>query len=909
MTPSSPRAPEPNPAARVPNRPGYPTAVRAMQARPSRSIAETRFLQTPPTKVESSDPYAPARSWFAKHHWHPFPFQEEVWAAYLSGKSGLLHAPTGMGKTYAVAIGPLLEEVARRAAGASRSRERGLKILWLTPLRALANDTAEALKEAAEGLSLNWSVELRTGDTAQTKKRKQRIDGLPNILVTTPESLSVMLSYPDLVRSAGDERAPLAGIRAVIVDEWHELLGTKRGVQTELGLARIRALNPDVRTWGLSATLGNLDEAMSVLLGPTCAKTGVMVRGLGRRSYDFKTLIPNDIERFPWAGHLGIRLLPQVCGAIDAARSTLLFTNTRSQSEIWFSSLLRARDDYMGKIAIHHGSLDRKLRARVEQAVQAGELKCVVCTSSLDLGVDFAPVDQVIQIGSPKGIARFLQRAGRSGHKPGGVSKVVCVPTHALELVEFASARDAIASESGPVDVEKREPLSLAMDVLVQHMLTVAVGGGFRERELLTEVRKTYAFAGLTDQQWRWAMDYIQRGGPALSAYTHYARAVQEEPPNGEWRLTSPSLVRNHRLNIGTITSDASVSIKLANGKSLGSVEESFIGRMAVGDVFAFSGRVLELVRVRDMTAIVRPATRKSGNVPSWQGSRMALSTHLADAVRVRLGEAHRGVYRGPEMQAVAPILKIQDVWSTLPQPGELLIEYAKTREGHHVFVYPLEGRLVHEGLVALSAWRFAKTEPRTFTIACNDYGFHLLSPTPFHFSEAQWRAALSTENLTQDLLACLNAAQLARRQFREIARVAGLLIPGYPGQGRSNRQLQASSELFYDVFDQYEPENLLLDQARRQVLERQLEYSRLAGALERVKRGAVRINDLSSLSPFAFPLWVDSLREQLSTEKLADRVARMLVTLESEADDPKVQQTQTGSKRTKASRPQRPKT
>lgn len=883
----------------------------ASQLRPPVSVRKR------PAEAKVPDPLLPARGWFASRGWASFPFQEEVWRAYLAGKSGLVHAPTGMGKTLSVAIGPMLQELAARELGAARKRERGLKLLWLTPLRALANDTAEALASAAEGLGLNWSVELRTGDTAQSKKRKQRVDGLPNILVTTPESLSVMLSYPDLVAGEQSSKAPssglagprppsparageggLCGVRAVIVDEWHELLGTKRGVQTELGLARLRTLNPSLRTWGLSATLGNLDEAMRVLQGAG-APEGVLVRGLGRRRYEFRTVIPPDIERFPWAGHLGIRLLPQVCEAIDSANSTLLFTNTRSQAEIWFQSLLRARDDYMGKVAIHHGSLDRKLRGRVEDAVKSGELKCVVCTSSLDLGVDFAPVDQVIQIGSPKGIARFLQRAGRSGHQPGGVSKIVCVPTHALELVEFAAARDAIAAEAGPVDVEKREPLKLAMDVLVQHMLTLAVGGGFNADQLLAEVRTTHAFAGLTDEHWKWAMDYIQRGGPALTAYTHYARAVQAEPPTGPWRMTAATLVRNHRLGIGTITSDASISVKLTNGRTLGSVEESFIGRMTPGDVFAFSGRVLELVRVRDMTAVARPARRKSGNIPSWQGSRMALSTHLADAVRVRLGEAHRGVFRGPEMEAAAPILRIQDAWSTLPQPGELLIEYVTTREGHHAFVYPLEGRLVHEGLAALCAWRFAKVQPRTFTLACNDYGFHLLSPTPFRFDEAQWRSALSTEHLAEDMLACLNAAQLARRQFREIARVAGLIIPGFPGQARSNRHLQASSELFYDVFSEFDPENLLLDQARRQVLEKQLEFGRLAGAIDRLGSTTFRLKDLAHLSPFAFPLWVDSLREQLSTEKWTDRLARMLVTLEAEADGPAAPPAKTRRKRT----------
>lgn len=849
-------------------------------------------MSTRARPVAPVDTLTPAREWFSSRGWSPFAFQEEVWRAYLEGRSGLVHAPTGMGKTYSVAVGPMLQELAARNAGGSRKRERGLKMVWITPLRALASDTAASLENAVEGLGLNWSVELRTGDTAQSQKRKHRVNGLPNILVTTPESLSVMLSYPDMAA------AGLGQVRAVIVDEWHELLGTKRGVQTELVLARLRTLNPAMATWGLSATLGNLDEAMRVLLG-TGASRGLLVRGQGERRYDFQTLIPPDIERFPWAGHLGIRLLPQVCQVIDAARSTLLFTNTRSQSEIWFRSLLTTRDDYMGRVAIHHGSLDRKLRGRVEEAVRTGELKCVVCTSSLDLGVDFAPVDQVIQVGSPKGIARFLQRAGRSGHQPGGVSRIVCVPTHALELVEFAAARDAVAGGSGPVDVESREPVTIALDVLTQHMLTLAVGGGFVEQELLAEVRRTHAFSGLSDQQWGWAMDYIQRGGPALTAYTHYARAAQKDPPDGPWTLSTPVLVRNHRLNIGTIVADGHVAVKLGNGRHLGSVEESFVSKMSAGDVFTFAGRVLELVRFRNMTAVVRPAKRAKGTVPSWSGSRMPLSSHLAKAVRQRFSEANEGLFRGPEMEAVSPILRIQSAWSSLPKTDELLIEYATTIDGHHAFVYPLEGRLVHEGLAALCAWRFAKQHPRTFTLSCNDYGFHMLSPTPFTYGQADWRAALDPDRLTEDLLECLNAAQLARSQFREIARVAGLIIPSFPGQPRSTRQLQASSELLFDVFTQFDPENLLLHQARRQVLQKQLEYTRMQSSLVRVSGLPLRINPLSHLTPFAFPLWVDSLREQLSTEKWSDRVARMLVRLESEA----------GSDRKPAKKPRRTRT
>jgi ATP-dependent helicase Lhr and Lhr-like helicase len=805
-----------------------------------------------------------------------------------------------MGKTSAVALGPMLEALAHIAQGDKPAKRGELKLLWLTPLRALANDTAEALTAACKALGLPWTVELRTGDTSASIKQRQRDKGLPNVLITTPESLCVMLSQPDLAQEASyrsDGRPPaLAGIRCVVIDEWHELLGSKRGVQTQLGLARLRKLSPSVRIWGLSATIGNLDQALEVLLGP--GGKGRLVRGQGHRTYDFHTIIPTDVERFPWAGHLGIRLLKPVCDAIDSAESTLLFTNTRSQAEIWFQALLNARGDYIGRVAIHHGSLDRVIRQKVESAIRDGILKCVVCTSSLDLGVDFAPVDQVIQIGSPKGIARFLQRAGRSGHQPGRSSRIVCVPTHALELVEFAAARqaiapDSIAKTSTPTPhphiprVEARTPPVLAMDVLVQHLMTLAAGGGFNADHTLAEVRSTHAFATMTDQQWGWALDFVLRGGPSLNAYSSYQRVVLDLESN-LYRVASPAFSRAHRLNIGTINSDIAMIVQGSNGKVYGTIEESFIGMLQPGATFTFAGRLLSLVRVRDLTAIVRPAKARSGIVPSWQGSRMPLSSHLAAAVREHLGRADSGELRGPEMAAVAPILRVQQTWSKLPKPGTLLIETACTREGYHAFVYPLEGRLVHEGLAALAAFRIGRLQPQSFSLAASDYGFHLNSPTPIELSMQQWRDVLSPAHLAEDLLACLNAANMARRQFRDIARVAGLIsqgFPGRPGSGgkrKSTRQLQASSELFFDVFSEFDPANLLLDQARREVLEQQLEFTRLQAALESLAKQHIQIVPLKQLSPFCFPLWVDSLREQISSEKWTDRVQRMLTELES---------------------------
>ncbi|HSF40206.1 MAG TPA: DEAD/DEAH box helicase, partial [Thermoanaerobaculia bacterium] len=381
-----------------------------------------------------SPPAAPALSrlgrWFAGKGWAPFAFQREVWDAYRAGESGLIHAATGTGKTYAVWLAPLLEWMESHPEETARPRRRAasppLRVLWITPLRALAADTEASLRAPLVDLGLPWSLERRTGDTSASVRDRQR-SRLPTALVTTPESVSLLLSRPDAKDLFSD-------LRLVVVDEWHELLGGKRGAQTELALARLRRFRPELRVWGLSATLGNPDVALAALLGP--GQSGRLVRGEAPKEIRIDSLLPGTIERFPWAGHLGLKLLPQAVAAIEEGKTALVFTNTRSQTEIWYQELLEARPDWAGEIALHHGSLDRKVRDWVEDGLREGRLRCVVCTSSLDLGVDFAPVDRVLQVGSPKGIARLVQRAGRSGHRPGLPSRVTCVPTNAFELVE-----------------------------------------------------------------------------------------------------------------------------------------------------------------------------------------------------------------------------------------------------------------------------------------------------------------------------------------------------------------------------------------------------------------------------------------------------------------------------------------
>ncbi len=829
-------------------------------------------------------PRDPVEDWFARRGWAPFDFQREVWDAYTRGESGLIHAATGTGKTYAAFLGAVREALAemRDARAPSRKPRRRaeacpLRVLWLTPLRALAADTEQALRLPVEELSLPWTVESRTGDTSSAQRARQR-ERLPSVLVTTPESLSLLLCRDDHARLFAD-------LRCVVVDEWHELLSTKRGVQVELGLARLRALCPHLRIWGVSATLGNLDEAADTLLGTDSTGTPHphshphprprrIVRGVVPKAVEVEALVPETMDRFPWAGHLNTKLLPEVMRRLEEASSAIVFTNTRSQCEIWFQSLIAANPDWFAFTALHHGSLSRAQREDVEDGLRTGRYRVVVATSSLDLGVDFAPVDLVMQIGSPKGVARLLQRAGRSGHGPGRVSRIVCVPTHAFELVEVAAARAAI--EAGRI--ESRDPLDRPLDLLAQHLVTLALGGGFTRDAVMAELRSTRAYRQLSDEELDWVLEFVTHGGTALRAYPEYAKV---HCVDGVYRVTDRRVAQRHLLNIGTIVSDHAIAVQYLSGRRLGTIEESFVARLSPGDKFFFAGTALEFVRMRDLTAWVRKAKGHVGAVPRWMGARMPLSTELAAAVRTTLEQARTGTFATPEMEAVRPVLETQAQRSAIPRPDELLIECTETRDGHHLFVYPFEGRLVHEGLAALWAYRLAQFTPLSFSFSCNDYGFELLSPEPAPLTEALEHGLLSTEHLLHDITNALNAAELARRQFREVARVAGLVFSGFPGQNKSARQLQASSSLLYDVFVNHDPHNLLVAQARREVLERQLESSRLGRVLERLARSTVRVVDVERPTPLAFPLMIDMTRAKLSTEKLADRVRRMTVAAE----------------------------
>ena len=812
-------------------------------------------------------------AWFATQGWTVQPFQKETWAHMGAGRSGLLNAPTGSGKTYAI-WGGVVKAALRLPRKSTSAKTTGLRAIWITPLRALAGEIAESAQRMCDGVGLDWKVGVRTGDTS-TKERAAQKKNLPQLLVTTPESLHVLLSTKGYAEQ-------FKHLDWFVADEWHELLGSKRGVQVELALSRLKGIRPALGIWGISATIGNLDEAMAVLHGTDlvegthCVDTPgrpvpVLVRSTNKKPIEIRSIIPEKVERYPWAGHLGLKLAHRLLPIIEQSTSTLIFTNTRAQSEIWYHHLLDIAPELAGTIALHHGSLDRKVREWVEVALDAGKLKAVVCTSSLDLGVDFRPVESVVQVGGPKGVARFVQRAGRSGHRPDATSRIWFLPTHALELVEAAALRQA--AEEGTI--ESRQPLFRCFDVLAQYLVTLAVSDGFSPSIVYNEVRTTWCFKDITPEEWDWLLTFITTGGKSLLAYDEFRKAVVDE--DGLVRVHDKRIVLRHKLSIGTIVSDSSFAVKFIGGGRIGTVEEWFMNQLKPGDVFWFAGRSLELVRVKDMVAQVRKSREQKGKIPSWQGGRMPLTSYMAKILREQLTTDRPGA----EMTAVAPILERQRETSVVPGPDELLIERFTSREGHHVVVYPFEGRFVHEAIGSLLAFRMSLLKPITFSIAMNDYGFELLSDQPIPIEEALDNDLFSPQDLLSDLQRSMNATEMARRKFRDIASIAGLVFKGMPGRPLKERHMRANSGLFFDVFRDHEPEHLLLRQAYDEAFDVQMELPRLREALLRIQSQRKVLKDPGKFTPFAFPIIVDRLREKLSSEQLEDRIRKMTERLE----------------------------
>lgn len=805
-----------------------------------------------PSRAEALDAL---RDWMRSKGWEPLAHQEETWRWDHQGLGGILSVPTGSGKTYAAYFGGLSELM-------TFGQHQGLGILWVSPLRAMTRDIELALARPIEELELPISVGSRTGDTSASRRRKLR-EELPNVLLTTPESLSLMLSYPDSPRHFGS-------LRVVIVDEWHELSGSKRGTQTELALARLRALNPSLRIWALSATVGNPDELAQAAVG--LPRPYRVVSQSGVRAPEILTLFPEENTGLPWFGRIGTGMFGPVAKVLGDG-STLVFTNTRNQSERWYQGLLEARPDIADQIAIHHGSLTTAEREDIEHRLKSGELKAVVCTSSLDLGVDFAEVDSVVQVGSPMSVARLVQRAGRSGHRPGASSRIWVVPTQAFQMAEVVALRRAV--ESGRV--EEKKPLVGPLDVLIQHVLTVAAGPGFLADELYGEILTTWAYRNFSRAQFDWVLDFVEFGG-VLESYQAYRKV---ERVDGHYRMIS-EFSRDHRMSIGTITSNAQVRVRFVNGKTLGHVDEHYLAKLKEGDTFIFAGRLLELVHIRAMEALVRASGEKSHEAPRWTGSRVPWSDLLSSLTREVFAEADacldRGVgleEMGREMKFLEPILMAQRRVSKLPGP-QVLVESTRSKDGTHFFIFPFAGHSAHEGLASLLAYRLSSRVPSTFAVSVNDMGIELLAAGEFDFAANLDSEIWTTDDLDTDILKSVNAAELARRQFRETARVAGLVFEGLPSKRKTTKQLQTSAGLLFDVFKRWDPGNPLIWQAESEVITKHFDKSRLLEVLTRLSEG-FDITYTEHFSPLAFPLVVDRVKARVSSESQRARLERMI--------------------------------
>lgn len=816
--------------------------------------------------LQNTKGYQLINEWMQSKMQSPFKFQEDTWEQILISACGLVNAPTGCGKTYSIFLGVLIQYINKHPNEWLRAKNNGLQLIWITPLRALAKDIGRAMELVLEELQIPWKVGIRNGDTSTAERQKQK-NNLPEILIITPESLHLLLAQKNC-------SSFFATLKYIAVDEWHELMGSKRGVQVELAISRLVGMSKNkLSIWGISATIGNLEEAKDVLLSPI-KNSGIIIRAKMDKRIDIESIIPEEIDTYPWAGHLGIKMVHRLVPIIEKSNTTLIFINTRGMSETWYQSLLTAAPQLAGAIALHHGSIEQELRWWVEEALHTQKLKAVVCTASLDLGVDFRPVDTVIQVGSPKGVARFLQRAGRSGHGPGEISKLYFLPTNALELVEAAALKQAIKEDM----IESKTPMLLCFDVLIQYLCTLAIGEGFDPVKTFQEVRSTFCFADITKDEWQEALLNITQGGIALNQYDEYHKVIIED---GIYKITSRKIAMRHRMHIGTIVSDAMLKVKFLGGGYVGVIEEYFISRLEPGDTFTLAGKNLELVMIKDMDVLVRKSSSKKSIVPSWNGGRMSLTANLGEMLRKTFNKALVDE-TDIEIKSLRALFEVQQALSVIPRDHQLLIEQIETKDGYHLLVYPFEGRQVHEAMSAIIAYRIGQITPISFSIAMNDYGFELLSDQPIPVDDSNVQELFTSNNLLIDIQKSINSAEMAKRKFRDIAVIGGLIFQGFPGEHKKARHLQSSASLLFKVFEEYEPNNILLRQAYRELMEQQMEEERLRTALDRISKSEFLLQFPKQLTPLAFPITIDGLnRNSLSTEKLEDRVRKMQQQLE----------------------------
>ncbi len=811
------------------------------------------------------------RKFFKKNNWQPLDFQIEAWDSYSRGESGIIQVPTGCGKTYAALMGPLLKLK-------EQNFSKGINILLVTPLKALSRDLKKSIINAIQFFDANISIGIRNGDTSNYEKRKQIIKP-PNILITTPESLTLLIANKEANKI-------FTNLFSIIIDEWHELMGCKRGNQCELALSWLRGNNQNIQIWAMSATIGNIEEAASSILGlnykqPKIIKSNIV------KSIEIKSVIPDKIGTFPWSGHLGIKSHKSLIKEIDKSKSTLIFTNTRNQSERWFQCLRYFNPEMEDNIALHHGSLDKEDRKLVEEGVKEGNIKWVVCTSSLDLGVDFQPVDQIVQIGSAKNIGRLIQRAGRSAHKPGGISKILFMPTNALELLEVSAMRRLINKGI----TERINIPELSYDVLLQHLVTLACGPGFDPNIEKERIKNCLSYRNLKDEDWNWCLDFLEYGGKCLKAYPKYKKIEKIYGFNNKnkfkYIVKDKTLIRIHKFNIGTITSDKSVIVKFLKGKSLGSLEENFASKLKIGDTFFFAGKMLEFIKIRDNILYVKKSSQKSSMIPAWIGGQMVISDLLSKNIREEISLTNelfsfKGIVN-EELKSLLPILEKQKDISNIPREKQLLTEIYSYKGFKTLFVFPLEGKFVNEGIAFLWALRYANLNKATFSITSNDFGFSITSRENYDFSLLTNHLPyfMSSKNLAKDLESAINFSELTKNNFKNIAQISGLINNNNPSKLKTSNQLIISSNLLFEVFNKYENNHLLLKQSYEEVKKNQLEIDRINSCLQRMSKLDLILNETNSPSPFAFPLLVERLNNTLSNETIEERVNKLIKSYE----------------------------
>ncbi|WP_420347388.1 ligase-associated DNA damage response DEXH box helicase [Pelagibius sp.] len=796
--------------------------------------------------------------WFGARGWQPHPHQLQMLRAAQAGESALLIAPTGGGKTLAGFLPSLVDLAARQSQSQDQSRDQsqGLHTLYISPLKALAVDIHRNLTQPIEEMSLAIACETRTGDTPQSKRQRQRRKP-PAILMTTPESLALLLSYYD---------APevFAGLKCVIIDELHALAGTKRGDLLSLGLARLQTLSPNCRRVGLSATVHDPDW-LAAWISPT-AEAGGVRRIIGRDGAEADVEILTTQEYLPWSGHMAVHAIAEVYQRIRTAQTTLVFVNTRAQAELVFQELWRLNDDGLA-IALHHGSLAVEQRRKVEAAMAAGKLRAVVATSSLDLGIDWAAVDLVVQVGAPKGSARLLQRIGRANHQLDQPSRALLVPANRFEVLECRAALEAVAARS--LDGDPPKPGGL--DVLSQHILGTACAGPFAADRLYQEIITAYPYKSLTRQDFDKALDFVSTGGYALKSYERYRRLGLD--PEGFYRVAHISHVKRYRMNVGTIVEAPVLKIRMRNGRVLGEVEEYFVNGLLPGDSFIFAGQLLCFEGMRDNTVLVSRGKGGDPKVPAYAGGRLPLSTHLAERVRGILSNPAQWQDLPP---AVAEWLRIQRWRSVLPDASGLLVETFPRGEKEFLVAYSFEGRNAHQTLGMLLTRRMERAGLAPLGFVATDYVIAVWSLKP----ASDLTALFDQDMLGDDLEEWMAESSMLRRTFRKVAVIAGLIEARSPGQEKSGRQVTFNADLIYDVLRKHEPDHILLQATRADAAGGLTDIGRLAEMLKRVQ-GRIEHRRLEKISPLAVPVLLEIGKEQVygsGLDELLDEGAQALI-------------------------------